>query len=1234
MASLVIIAFLAANSILVAGRDAQRAGSAVLRAQAEEYLVEITVSTARREDLFLEQVRQDARNAARFAASIFEHPQAFAREKYWRAEDHMFVVADGQYINGEEDTSTVFVPNSVEIDAKFLENLEQAAFLNLQFVPMYESNPGTAAIYFISKQEYSWLYPNINLGAILPPDFRATEDIFFASGAPENNPKREVVWTTIYDDPAGQGLLVTAVAPIYTNDNEFLGIIGIDISLAELSSRIETASPVTGGYLLLTNDQRRAIALPEQGYMDILGRPPEVGEFGADLSASRAAFTPVLEKMAAGHTGFDSIDLDGRELFVAYTPLERTGWSLATVVEADEMLQAISVLQNEVETSTQALILTRILPTGGLILIMAAVVGLFLTNRLVSPIQRLATTAQRVGAGEWNIPLPHDTGITEIDSLSQAFNNMTAQLAELVEGLEQRSRELEERTRELEASQRVTFAASERTAPDALLDLAVNLVRDQFHLYHVQVYMVDEEKQAAVLRKSTGYAGRRLVQRQHQIPLDRPALVTQAIHEGKPAIVADVSQEPDFMPNPLLPHTRSELVVPLKLGSNVIGVLDAQDREPGRFTENTVALFQTMANQIAFLFENSDLLHNVSGQSETLTIFASQLRTAADIARRLGTILDPDRLLQQVVDMMQSRFGLYHAHIYVLESPLSVSPPSRGEARKEATGARLVVRAGSDEVGRVLSERRHSIPLASPKSLVARAARTQEMVAVNDTSLVPDFMRNPLLPQTHSELAVPLVFGDQVLGVLDMQDDQAGRFTQTELDTFTTLAGQIATALHTAGLFAQVQARFLVSQALTGTQTENNVLDAMVEAASSYPEARISIYTLDRDNRAGNGQGVTAIMRRDESFDSGIPSEFPIGIHLTAVQFKLFQFVSAGESFISPNLPLDERADPFSRDAAARQGVVSVALLPIMAGDECLGMITVSSQREGYFDERKLHLYRSLTEQGAMALRTGQLFDETQRTAERLREVDRIKGEFLASMSHELRTPLNSILGYTEVMLMGIDGDLDPETQEDVQAIYENGQHLLSLINDVLDVAKIEAGYLRLNMEKVQIKSLIETAQNNAAGLLAKKPGVEFVVEAEGAGAFPSIQGDPTRLTQILNNLISNAIKFTDEGTVKLRAHRDQPDWICLEVEDSGIGISEDDLDKIFDRFHQVDSSESRRAGGTGLGLPITRHLVELHGGSIQVRTQVGEGSTFTVRLPVQVQEEEMEPEVEVEMEA
>jgi signal transduction histidine kinase/putative methionine-R-sulfoxide reductase with GAF domain len=844
-------------------------------------------------------------------------------------------------------------------------------------------------------------------------------------------------------------------------------------------------------------------------------------------------------------------------------------------------------------------------------------------------------------------------------------------------------------------------------------------------------------------------------------------LVTRAIATGEAVLVADVNQAPDFLPNPLLPETRSELVVPLKQDNEVIGVLDTQDRTPDRFGPSTVNLFESMADQIAILFENSRLLERITEQTEALTIFTSQLRTAAEIARRLGTILDPEQLLEQVVELLQSRFGLYHAHIYVLD---------------EAT-RRLAMRAGSGEVGRVLRRRGHSIPLDAEKSMVARAAREQTTVVVNDTSLESSFLPNPLLPQTRSEVSIPLVAGDKTLGVLDVQDDQVNRFTQADVDTFNTLAGQIATALQTAGLYEQTQTRLRVSQALAGAQTEEQVLDALIQRASLYPKTQVMIFTNDQ-----GGEELRLVARRSQSFDSRLASVVQPGLRLPASQFQLIERMAPGGEFVSSNLPADELADPVAREMAKQMGTVSMAVVPIRAGDEQIGSIAISSEEEGYFDERKLSLYRTLAEQGAVALRiarlndevqrslsetrtrfavsqalagakteeevldtlvkqaglypqgavtiltidveaneslstvrrldafesgltpgappgtrhpteqfplfkhfssdrpfvsndisadervdppareplartggtsfaafpltagnkcmgyimvtakptnyfdqekqllyqtlaeqgavalrTARLYDETQKTAERLAEVDRLKSEFLASMSHELRTPLNSIIGYTEIMLMGIDSQLEPELREDVQAIYDNGKHLLNIINDVLDLAKIEAGRLGLNMEEVAIQSLVDAAASSVAGLLVNK-SIEFNIRADED--LPTVWGDQVRLNQVLNNLLSNAVKFTDEGHVTLRAFSDDS-WACLEVEDTGIGISEADQKKLFERFQQIDGSNARKKEGTGLGLAISRHLIELHGGTITVKSKLGQGSTFTVRLPV-----------------
>ena len=192
-------------------------------------------------------------------------------------------------------------------------------------------------------------------------------------------------------------------------------------------------------------------------------------------------------------------------------------------------------------------------------------------------------------------------------------------------------------------------------------------------------------------------------------------------------------------------------------------------------------------------------------------------------------------------------------------------------------------------------------------------------------------------------------------------------------------------------------------------------------------------------------------------------------------------------------------------------------------------------------------------------------------------------------------------------------GDLPEDTMQDIQAIYDNGKHLLHVISDILDLAKIEAGRLNLQFEEVHLESLLDEVKVNNAGLFMSKP-TELVIECDEN--LPTISADPIRVNQILNNLISNAAKFTPEGKVTVRAFRDH-DWIALEVEDTGVGISEEDLTKIFEKFLQVDGSFTRRAEGTGLGLAITQHLINMHNGKVDVRSKLGEGTVFTVHLPL-----------------
>jgi signal transduction histidine kinase len=305
----------------------------------------------------------------------------------------------------------------------------------------------------------------------------------------------------------------------------------------------------------------------------------------------------------------------------------------------------------------------------------------------------------------------------------------------------------------------------------------------------------------------------------------------------------------------------------------------------------------------------------------------------------------------------------------------------------------------------------------------------------------------------------------------------------------------------------------------------------------------------------------------------------------------------------------------------------SEVAVPLIAGDEVLGVLDVQDSQPGRFTDADLDVLQTLAGQIGIALQNAGLFEDVQVATQRLREADQRKSEFLADMSHELRTPLNSIIGYAELMLMGI-SEMDPDTLEDVQAIYDNGRHLLKIINNILDLSKIEAGRMELNIEEVHVPSLIEEIKVSSAGLLVdKEKPVEMRTDVDDD--VPSIEADRVRLSQILNNLVGNAIKFTEKGSITLRAYTEDG-WVYMEVEDTGPGMTEEDLQEIFERFRRIEDSFTRRAEGTGLGLSITRYLVDMHGGTVDVESEVGEGSTFTVCLPIQHPETDVDAEADV----
>ena len=294
-------------------------------------------------------------------------------------------------------------------------------------------------------------------------------------------------------------------------------------------------------------------------------------------------------------------------------------------------------------------------------------------------------------------------------------------------------------------------------------------------------------------------------------------------------------------------------------------------------------------------------------------------------------------------------------------------------------------------------------------------------------------------------------------------------------------------------------------------------------------------------------------------------------------------------------------------------------VVPISVQDVDLGELVFDAREDGqpWTDEDRA-LAEAVSQQLAVALQDARSDQLTQNALADMREADRLKTQFLANMSHELRTPLNSIIGFSRVILKGIDGPITPQQEEDLKAIYNAGQHLLGLINDVLDLSKIEAGKVELALGEVELKDVLQGVLSTAEGLVKGKP-IELVTDIPDD--LPTITADSIRLRQILLNLVSNAVKFTERGQIGVSARKldssGRPE-IVVAVFDTGPGIAPEDQRKLFEPFSQVDASPTRKTGGTGLGLSICRHLVELHGGRIWVESVPGEGSTFAFTLPIE----------------
>jgi signal transduction histidine kinase len=458
----------------------------------------------------------------------------------------------------------------------------------------------------------------------------------------------------------------------------------------------------------------------------------------------------------------------------------------------------------------------------------------------------------------------------------------------------------------------------------------------------------------------------------------------------------------------------------------------------------------------------------------------------------------------------------------------------------------------------------------------------------------------------------------QAVGAIVIYRRETRPFSDRHIALLRTFADQAVIAIENARLFAELQERteeltrsverltalFEVSQAVSSTLDLGQVLEAVVGRAADLAGADGgAVYEYEPASQTFE---LRATYRMDPELIAAI-RELRIRLGETVVGQAAAQRAPAQIADV-----LQEQSDSPTRRALERAGYRAVLSVPLLREQEIIGALVVRRRAAGAFPPDTVALLQTFASQSALAIQNARLFAELAEKSRQLEEASRHKSEFLANMSHELRTPLNAIIGFSDVLLEKYFGELTEKQEEYLKDVLTSGQHLLALINDILDLSKVEAGRMELELSTFALTPVLES------GLVmvrerASKNGVALELQVDdGTGR---IEADERKVKQVVFNLLSNAVKFTPSGGRVTLSARREGDWTVIAVADTGVGIAPEDRNRIFEEFGQARGRN--RAEGTGLGLTLTKQFVELHGGTIGVESEVGRGSTFTVRLPV-----------------
>jgi signal transduction histidine kinase len=474
-------------------------------------------------------------------------------------------------------------------------------------------------------------------------------------------------------------------------------------------------------------------------------------------------------------------------------------------------------------------------------------------------------------------------------------------------------------------------------------------------------------------------------------------------------------------------------------------------------------------------------------------------------------------------------------------------------------------------------------------------------------------------------LATPLLREGVAIGALLIRRLEVRPFADKQIQLLETFADQAVIAIENVRLFQELQAR---TRDLARSVEELKALGEVSHAVSSTLDLQTVLTTIVNRAVQLSGAHGGVIYEYDESTQMfqlrathGVQEEIIEVLRGARIRLGEGAMGKAAATRIPVQVTdmLDEHGSvlPRVRPVLAQAGYRSLLAVPLLLERQIFGGLVVYRSESGSFSTEVVNLLQTFATQSTLAIQNARLFREIEEKGQQLEIASQHKSQFLANMSHELRTPLNAILGYTELILDEIYGEVPESLRDVLERVQQSGRHLLDLINDVLDISKMEAGQLTLSLNEYSMAEVVHTV-STAVESLATEKGLALKVDL--APDLPRGKGDERRLAQVLLNLVGNAIKFTDAGEVQIQVTATDGVF-TVAVADSGPGIAETDQQTIFEEFQQADSSSTRLKGGTGLGLAIVKRIVEMHGGRVWVESSLGKGSTFWCTLPVRVEQ-------------